>query len=64
MFAQGGIGQQFDVASSLQSAAGPASTLLGTPVGDLHKLRETYAETPEVLTWAQAVRQLHDEGQK
>jgi len=30
---------------------------------DLHKLKEAYAEQPEVLTWAQAVRQLYDDAQ-
>jgi hypothetical protein len=29
---------------------------------DLHQLKEDYAETPTVLTWAQGVRQLYDEG--
>lgn len=30
---------------------------------DLHALKEAYAETPEVVAWAQAVRQLYDEAQ-
>ena len=29
---------------------------------DLHKLKETHAETPDVQAWAKSVRQLYDEG--
>jgi len=32
-------------------------------LADLHALKETHTERPEVLEWAQAVRQLYDEAQ-